>query len=125
VFDAFLMTLLCCAAEPVRQQPPAPPISRVSLALARPPSPLRQSIVRAKREAPLARQRAVIKPGRRDSIWNGLLIGAGIGATGGYVWARHECGSNDTECAAITNPVGILGGAGIGAAIGAILDAFS
>ena len=66
-----------------------------------------------------ARQR-----GSRDSVWNGLLIGAGIGATGGYIWARHECG-NDQECAAITNPVGILAGAGIGAAVGAILDAFS
>jgi hypothetical protein len=62
--------------------------------------------------------------GNRDSVWNGILIGAGIGAVGGYIWARHECG-NDGECAAITNPVGILAGAGIGAAIGAILDAFS
>jgi hypothetical protein len=62
--------------------------------------------------------------GNRDSVWNGILIGAGIGAAGGYIWARHECG-NDAECAAITNPVGILAGAGIGAAIGAVLDAFS
>jgi hypothetical protein len=62
--------------------------------------------------------------GKRDSVWNGILIGAGVGAVGGYIWARHECG-NDGECAAITNPVGILAGAGIGAAIGAILDAFS
>jgi hypothetical protein len=62
--------------------------------------------------------------GNRDSVWNGILIGAGIGAAGGYIWARHECG-NDAECAAITNPVGILAGLGIGAAIGAVLDAFS
>jgi hypothetical protein len=62
--------------------------------------------------------------GNRDSVWNGILIGAGMGAAGGYTWARHECG-NDAECAAITNPVGILAGLGIGAAIGAVLDAFS
>lgn len=67
---------------------------------------------------------ARITSGQRDSIWNGLLIGAGIGATGGYIWARNECG-NDSECAAITNPVGILVGGAIGAAVGAILDALS
>ena len=70
-------------------------------------------------------QNARVTSGQRDSIWNGLLIGAGIGAVGGYVWARNECGSNDAECSAITNPVGILVGAGIGAAVGGILDAFS
>jgi hypothetical protein len=59
----------------------------------------------------------------RDSVWNGLLIGAGIGAGGGYLWARNICGSNDAECFAITKPVGVLGGAGIGAAVGALLDA--
>ena len=59
----------------------------------------------------------------RDSVWNGALIGAGIGAVGGYVWARNICGSNDSECFVISAPVGILGGAGIGAAVGAIADA--
>jgi hypothetical protein len=59
---------------------------------------------------------------RSDSIWEGLLIGAAIGGAGGYVWARNICGSDDTECFVITAPVGILGGAGIGALIGAVAD---
>ena len=62
--------------------------------------------------------------GNRDSVWNGLLIGAAVGAGSGYIWARNQCG-NDEECAAIANPIGIFGGAAIGAAVGAILDAFS
>jgi hypothetical protein len=60
---------------------------------------------------------------RRDSIWNGTLIGAGVGAAGGAVWGLKTCGSNDNECFAIAGPVGIIGGAGIGAAVGAIADA--
>ena len=63
--------------------------------------------------------------GRRDSVWNGTLIGAGIGVAGGYLWARSQCGSNDAECSAIANPIGIFCGAAIGAAIGAIADAFT
>ena len=59
---------------------------------------------------------------RRDSVWNGLLIGAGIGAGGGAVWGRQTCGANDRECFAIAGPVGIITGAGIGAAVGAIAD---
>ena len=59
----------------------------------------------------------------RDSVWNGLLVGAAIGAAGGYLWARNICGSNDAECFAIAGPVGVLTGAGIGAAVGAIADA--
>lgn len=75
-------------------------------------------------EAPLARRRAPAQ-GRRDSVWNGALIGAGVGAAGGYFWARQLCGTNDAECFAISSRAGVLGGAGIGALIGAILDAFS
>ena len=59
---------------------------------------------------------------RRDSVWNGTLIGAGIGAGSGYIWARSQC-PHDTECFAIAGTVGIIGGAGIGAAVGAIADA--
>jgi hypothetical protein len=61
--------------------------------------------------------------GRGDSIWNGTLIGTAAGAAGGAVWGRQTCGSNDRECFAIAGPVGIVGGAAIGAAIGAIADA--
>ena len=68
-----------------------------------------------------ARERASARG--RDSLWNGALIGAGAGAVGGAVWGLNMCGSNDTECFAIAGPVGILGGIGIGAAVGAIADA--
>ena len=61
--------------------------------------------------------------GRRDSVWNGILIGAGVGAAGGAVWGLAICGSSDDECFAIAGPVGIISGAGIGAAVGAIADA--
>jgi hypothetical protein len=38
----------------------------------------------------------------RDSLWNGRLIGAGIGAAVGMLIAPQAmCGGNDTECAAI------------------------
>jgi hypothetical protein len=70
-------------------------------------------------------QRARVAAGQRDSIANGLLIGAAAGGAGGYIWARQQCGGNDAECAAIVNPVGICVGAAIGATVGAILDAFS
>jgi hypothetical protein len=79
-------------------------------------------VVREGDHAALARK----TPGQsqqRDSVWNGLLIGAGIGAAGGYIWARDICGSNDTECFFIAGPVGVLAGAGIGAAVGAVADA--
>jgi hypothetical protein len=60
---------------------------------------------------------------RRDSLWNGAVIGGGVGAGGGYLWARNMCGTNDSECFAIAGPVGILGGIGIGLAVGAVADA--
>jgi hypothetical protein len=68
-----------------------------------------------------AQQRASVE--RRDSVWDGALIGAGVGAAGGAIWGRQQCGATDTECFAIAGPVGILGGAAIGAAIGAVADA--
>jgi hypothetical protein len=74
------------------------------------------------RDAARMRQDQPPSPARSDGVWEGLLIGAAAGGVGGYVWARNICGSNDTECFVITGPVGILGGAGIGAAIGAVID---
>ena len=59
----------------------------------------------------------------RDSVWNGTLIGAGIGAGSGYLWAHAQCGTNDSECFAIAGTVGIIGGAAIGAVVGAVADA--
>ena len=59
---------------------------------------------------------------KRDSLANGMLIGAGIGAVVGMlVVPQVMCGSNDSECstivrAAIGLPV-IAGGLGIGALV--------
>jgi|RhiMethySRZTD1v2_1073278.scaffolds.fasta_scaffold1570289_1 hypothetical protein len=69
--------------------------------------------------------RTTSRPSRHDSVWNGALIGAGVGAAGGYLWASNLCGSNDAECFSVAGPVGILSGAGIGAAVGAVLDALT
>jgi len=63
--------------------------------------------------------------GNRDSIWNGVLIGAAAGAGGGYLWGAGQCSSNDRECFAIAGPVGVLGGAAIGALVGGIVDAMT
>jgi hypothetical protein len=57
-----------------------------------------------------------------DSVWEGLLIGAGIGGVSGYVWARQLCGTDDDECFYIAAPAGIITGTGIGALVGAIVD---
>ncbi len=89
------------------------------------PTALRDATAKATHESRLQVQRARVVSGQRDSIANGLLIGAAVGGAGGYIWARQQCGGNDAECAAIANPVGICVGAAIGAAVGAILDAFS
>ena len=62
-------------------------------------------------------------PARGDSVWNGTLIGAGIGAASGYLWAYGQCGTNDSECFMIAGTVGIIGGAAIGAVVGAVADA--
>ena len=118
-----LMTgLILASSQPARAEAYSPDLGRIRAGLRRaadhpihrvPATPLRLA----------ARpQTAPTKP--RDSIWNGLLIGAAIGAGGGYLWGRNLCGS-DGECFAIAGPAGVLAGAGIGAAVGGILDAFS
>jgi hypothetical protein len=101
----------------------APDTSRIRSRLAK-PGAIQITDLPASSRDPL-KQSAKIRSGERDSVWNGLLIGAGVGAGAGYVWARSQCGSNDAECSAITNPVGIIVGGAIGATVGAILDAFS
>jgi hypothetical protein len=102
----------------------APDTSRILSRLAK-PAAIQITDFPASSPDPLRQPSARSKSDERDSVWNGLLIGAGVGATGGYIWARSQCGSNDAECSAITNPVGIIVGGAIGAAVGAILDAFS
>ena len=59
---------------------------------------------------------------KRDSIWNGLLIGAGVGAVAGMLIAPPAfCGSHDSECATIVRVAiglpAIAGGIGIGALV--------
>ena len=41
----------------------------------------------------------------------------------GGVWGAGQCSAPDPECAAIAVPAGVLGGAGIGAAVGAVVHA--
>jgi len=57
-----------------------------------------------------------------DSLRNGILIGAGVGAVVGMVLAPPAfCGGNDSECAAIVRVAiglpAIAGGVGIGALV--------
>ena len=114
------VSALLLTGTPARAGEYAPAFDRIRAGLARQdPSVFERNILPRARPV---RRPAVVRQ-RRDSIWNGLLIGAGIGAGGGYLWARNICGSNDKECFAITGPAGVLGGAGIGAAVGGILDA--
>jgi hypothetical protein len=59
---------------------------------------------------------------RRDSLWNGVLVGAGLGAVlGGFAGsAALQC----SECAGFNVPLAFGAiGAGAGAAIGAGIDA--
>lgn len=60
--------------------------------------------------------------GKHDKLWNGMLIGAGIGVVAGMVVAPQAlCGSHDTECAVIVRTAiglpAIAGGIGIGALV--------
>lgn len=67
--------------------------------------------------------RATIKKDR-DSVWNGLLIGFAAGVVTGVIITRTECG-DDRECRVNGGLVVIPISAAIGAATGAILDAFT
>ena len=70
------------------------------------------------------RQGAQRKP--HASLWRGAAVGGTTGALlGGLVWGPSQCGNNDSECEAITVPVGLLGGGGIGAAVGVIAQALA
>jgi hypothetical protein len=63
----------------------------------------------------------------RDTLWNGMLIGAGVGAAVGMLVAPQAfCGSNDSECAVIVRTViglpAIAGGIGIGALVDGLVS---
>lgn len=93
---------------------------RVRAGITRSALPLVIDVKMIPRTALERRQAVVTRPA--DSIWNGIAIGAAVGAGGGYLWGRNLC-PGDKECLYRSVPVGILAGAGIGAAIGGILDA--
>jgi hypothetical protein len=61
---------------------------------------------------------------RGDKLWNGMLIGAGVGALVGMLIAPPAfCGGgNDTECAAIVRATIGLGSIAGGIGIGALVD---
>ena len=71
------------------------------------------------RQAPLFQTN---QASQRDSLWNGILIGAGIGAVAGMLVAPPAfCGSHDSECATIVRVAiglpAIAGGIGVGALV--------
>ena len=82
------------------------------------------SVSRSKRSQTSAQPPQWSAPrGNRDSIWNGVLLGAAAGGGGGYLWAYGQCDADDSECDAIARPIGVVGGAAIGALVGGIVDA--
>jgi hypothetical protein len=118
-----LLTAVSIAASvPVRAGEASDNLERLRRALEKPapvlslPADTPVSKPRLTRQVPQSRPRS-------DSIWEGLLIGAAIGGAGGYIWARQICGgTDDTECFLISAPVGIAGGIGIRALVGAVVD---
>jgi hypothetical protein len=81
----------------------------------------------AQQPAPQAAQPAAttVAPGKHiDSLWNGALIGAGVGVAGAWIFTRANCGPRgyDDECSAIAGPVGTLIFVPAGALSGAIID---
>lgn len=60
----------------------------------------------------------------RDRLWNGMLIGAGIGAAVGMLIAPPALcgGGHDTECAMIVRATFGLGSIAAGVGIGALVD---
>jgi hypothetical protein len=119
-----LTVLSCLGVQAVpRAAESAPNYDKIRSALQRPVTPTRFDVNRASLSSIRPKPGKPPARARHDSVWNGALIGAGLGAAGGYMWAWNLCGPNDPECSTIVTPIGILAGAGIGGAIGAIADA--
>ena len=60
---------------------------------------------------------------KKDPLWNGILIGAAVGAVAGFAVApRAFCDLPDPECAAIVKAVIGLPAIGIGIGVGALAD---
>jgi hypothetical protein len=114
-----LVAMMALAAGAVQAQDATPP-PRVSLAdLSRaavvPPEPTRTT---GTTQTPPAARR----PRRKDSLLNGILIGAGLGAIAGAAIGTAAIGCD--QCAGFNVPLtfGVVGAAA-GAALGAGLDA--
>jgi hypothetical protein len=63
----------------------------------------------------------------RDTLWNGVLIGAGVGAAVGMLIAPQAyCGAHDTECSTIVRVAiglpAIAGGIGVGALVDGLMS---
>src|SRR5262245_49598706 len=94
-----LFALVVAAGAPPAPGPPVDATWRATEAMPPPPTPPQQAR-------------------RKDSLWNGALVGAGLGALAGFLTSEAiiEC----SECAGFNAPLafGLLG-AGAGAALGA------
>lgn len=67
----------------------------------------------------------VVKPGKQiDSVWNGVLIGAGAGAVGAWIFTRANCGPRgyDDECSAIAAVAGTAIFVPGGMLVGGVVD---
>jgi hypothetical protein len=120
---AAALTLSLLPAPPPAAAPDAPNYERIRTQVQRSPvlqRALTPADLRLLRVEPPSGQ-----PPQRDSVVNGVFIGLGIGVAGGYLWGRNLCTGNDEECLIRAVPAGVLGGAAIGAAAGALIDAFS
>src|SRR5688572_23605296 len=106
------ITALFCLAWPafVEAEAAAPDYRRIRAALERSDTPARLTVSRASVPAMRSPRVQPAAPAPRDSVWNGVLIGAGAGGVSGYVWTRNICESNDRECLFRAVPAGILGG---------------
>ena len=88
---------------------------------------LRHAVETALRAPAPAAQRVAPVAAGRDSLWNGVLIGAGIGAVlGGVAGARGECSTGVSSDCDLLAPAavgtGIVIGGLMGAGIGAVVD---
>jgi hypothetical protein len=67
----------------------------------------------------------IVKPAKHiDPVWNGVLIGAGAGAVGAWVFTRANCGppGYDDECTAIAAVAGTSIFVPGGMLVGGIID---
>ena len=64
---------------------------------------------------------AQIRHRKPERWWDGMLIGAGVGALTGFVSAASVC-PNDSECKAIVGAIFVPTFAGGGAGVGALID---